>query len=224
MLVEVLLDVEVGKLLTIRDAEEALEVGIRVDLMLVLETSLLDISRDARSNFSAAHLSANGLAKELAEGLRDILGLLEYIGLLGLSRINLTLIATTLAGLLDLLSNTLVELTEIDDHLLSLITETSYSLKRSTDVIRDSSSRSSISSRADRAGLRSSYRGSNLSSLGLSGTRLLLSYRGSSGVSRGSYRSSSRGSIRLLNYTRLLVSCGGHCVITGCIIIHVLTH
>jgi hypothetical protein len=227
MLVEVLLDVEVGESVGIRNTEERLERSIGLDLMLVLETMLLYICRYTRSNLSTAHLRTSGLSKELAEVSRDVLGLLEDIGALGLGGVNLTLGPLALASLLDLLGHTLVKLAETSDHLRGLITETSYTLKSGTDVITDRCGRGGISrGSAHRRSYRSSNSGSRsgLGSLGLSGTGLLLSSRGSrSGSSYGG--SGGRGISSLLYSTGLL---GGfsvaHCVITGYNIIHLLTH
>jgi hypothetical protein len=226
MLVKILLDVEVSEGISIRNTEESLEGSIGLDFMFVLETMLLYISRYTRSDFSTAHLSASGLAKELAEVSGDILGLLEDIGALGLRRVNFTLGSLALAGFLDFLGNTLVELAETSNHLGGLIAETSYRFKSGTDVIADRSDRGSINGgSAHRRSFRGSShnRGSNSLSSLLGGTGLLLS----SGSSRGgsSYRSSGRGSFSLLYSTGLL---GGfsvaHCVITGYNIIHLLTH
>jgi hypothetical protein len=129
MLIKILLDVEVSEGVSIRDTEEALEIGIRLNLMLVLETVLLDICRYSRSYLSATHLSASGLAKELAEVNRHILGLLEDIGALGLRGVDLALGALALASLLDFLGNTLIKLAETSNHLGGLVTETGYRLK-----------------------------------------------------------------------------------------------
>jgi hypothetical protein len=235
MLVEILLDVEVSEGISIRNTKETLKVSIRLDLVFILETILLHISRYSRSYLSAAHLAASGLAKELAEIGRNILRLLEHIRTLRLSRVDFTLGTLALTSFLDLLRDTLVKLAETSNHLGGLVTETSNSLKSRADVIIDSGGRGSISStgayrrsldKGTRLSSNSSNRGSGLSGLGLGGTGLLLSSRGGrSGSSYNRGSSGSRGSLSLLYSTGLL---GGfsiaHCVITGGIIIHLLTH
>ena len=72
MLVEVTLQVEVRQLLALRDAEELLERGIRLDVVLVLEVLLLDVVVDRLRDLRAAHQGALALAEEVAELLRDL--------------------------------------------------------------------------------------------------------------------------------------------------------
>ena len=117
MLVEVALEVEVGETLRVSNAEELLERGIRLDVVLVLETLLLDVGRHGLGDIGAAHLAALGLAKEDAEVITELGGDLEdaEAGRLG-SAVLIKLgrgAALALAGILDLTRNTLLELLEL---------------------------------------------------------------------------------------------------------------
>ena len=67
MTVEVALEVEVRQHLTILDAEERLELGIRRDVVLVLQVVLLDVGRDGLRDVGAALLGALGHTEEAAE-------------------------------------------------------------------------------------------------------------------------------------------------------------
>ena len=117
VLVEVALEVEVGEALRVRNAEELLERGIRLDVVLVLETLLLDVGRHGLGDIGAAHLAALGLAEEDAEVIAELGGDLEdaEAGRLG-SAVLIELgrgAALALAGILDLTRNTLLELLEL---------------------------------------------------------------------------------------------------------------
>jgi len=80
---EVALEVEDGDLLRLRYGKKLAESGVREDVLLVVETVLLDVVHDATGDIRAAHLRALGLAKEDAERIRNLLGLREDRGLLG---------------------------------------------------------------------------------------------------------------------------------------------
>ena len=71
MLVEVALEVEVRQLLALRHAQQLLERGIRLDVVLILEVLLLDVVVDRLRDLRAGHQGALGLAEEVAELLRD---------------------------------------------------------------------------------------------------------------------------------------------------------
>jgi len=117
VLVEVALEVEVGEALSVSNAEELLERSIRLDVVLVLETLLLDVGRHGLGDIGAAHLAALGLAKEDAEVIAELGGDLEDAEasrLRGTILIELGRGATlALAGILDLTGNTLLELLEL---------------------------------------------------------------------------------------------------------------
>ena len=117
VLVEVALEVEVGETLSIRNAEELLERGIRLDVVLVLEALLLDVGRDGLGDIGAAHLAALGLAEEDTEVIAELRGNLEDAEA---GRLRNTVLielrggaALALAGILDLTSYTLLELLEL---------------------------------------------------------------------------------------------------------------
>ena len=72
MTLEVLLEVEDGKAVRLREAEKLAERGIRLDGLLVRELVVLSILHDATRDIRAANLSTSGEAKEDAEILRDL--------------------------------------------------------------------------------------------------------------------------------------------------------
>ena len=72
MTLEVLLEVENGKAVRLREAEKLAERGIRLDGLLVRKLVVLSILHDATRDIRAANLSASGEAKEDAEILRDL--------------------------------------------------------------------------------------------------------------------------------------------------------
>ena len=116
VLVQVLLEVEVRERLALRDAEELLEGGIRLDVVLVLQALLLDVRRDGLRDVGAAHLAALRLGEEGAEVIAERRRHLED----GQARrlgdtvlIQLGRAALALAGILDLAANTLLELLEL---------------------------------------------------------------------------------------------------------------
>jgi len=116
VLVEVLLEVEVGEGLASGHGQELAESSVRLDVVLVLEALLLDVGRHRLGDIGAGHLRALGLAEEGTEVIRKASGDLEdgeagrlllTIGTLRAST------ALTLAGILDLTVHTLVELLEL---------------------------------------------------------------------------------------------------------------
>lgn len=72
MTLEVLLEVEDGKAVRLRETEELAERSIRLDGLLVRELVVLGILHDAARDIRAADLSASGKAEEDAEILRDL--------------------------------------------------------------------------------------------------------------------------------------------------------
>ena len=117
VLVEVALEVEVREALRVSNAEELLERGIRLDVVLVLEALLLDVGRDGLGDIGAAHLAALGLAMEDAEVIAQLRGDLEDAEA---GRLRNTVLielrgraALALAGILDLTGHTLLELLEL---------------------------------------------------------------------------------------------------------------
>ena len=117
VLVEVALEVEVRQALRVRNAEQLLERGIRLDVVLVLEALLLDVRRDRLRDVGAAHLAALGLAEEDAEVIAELGGDLEDAEAGRLGRAVLIELgrgaALALASILDLAGNTLLELLEL---------------------------------------------------------------------------------------------------------------
>ena len=132
MLVEVALEVEVGELLALRDAEELLERGIRLDVVLVLEVLLLDVVVDRLGDLRAAHERALALAEEVAELLRNLSGALEDGGgTLDLNTVLIGLDATlALASILNLAVHALLKT-------LNLAEESGDRLADSGEVARD---------------------------------------------------------------------------------------
>jgi len=111
VLVEVALEVEVGQLLALRDAEELLERGIRLDVVLVLQVVLLDVVIHRLRDLRAGHQGALGLRQERAQLLRDLRGALEDgRGTLDLDAVLIDLdAALALARILDLAVHALLQ-------------------------------------------------------------------------------------------------------------------
>jgi hypothetical protein len=132
VLVEVALEVEVRQLLALRHAEELLERGIRLDVVLVLEALLLDVVVDRLRDLRAGHQRALGLAEEVAELLRDLRGALEDgRGTLDLDTVLINLdAALALARILDLLVDALL-------HALDLAHQRRDRLAQRREVARD---------------------------------------------------------------------------------------
>ena len=123
--VEVALEVEVRQRLTLADREELLERGIRLDVVLVLEALLLHVVVDRLRDLRAGHERAVGLAKELAQLIRDLRGDLEDARL-ARRRIDALLnlrAALALARILDLAVDTLLKLLHLREHGRNRLTE-----------------------------------------------------------------------------------------------------
>jgi hypothetical protein len=217
VLVEVALQVKVRELLALRDAEELLERGIRLDVVLVLEVLLLDVVVDRLRDLRAAHEGALALAEEVAELLRDLRGALEDgRGALDLNAVLVRLdAALTLARILDLAVDTLLEALDQGDNRRRRLAERRELGGDSLHVLiqrrsrRRGGRRLSGRRRDRRNDNRRSDRRSRLSLRGLLGSYLLLNRRHSrcnrnqggnrglnSGGLRGDLLSDLRGSRR----------------------------
>ena len=138
MAVEEALEVEVGEVLSLRDGEELTERSIGLDVVLVLEVLFLDVVVYALGDLRAAHQGALGLAEEGAELIRDLDGALEDGG----STLDgLTILrgggrtALTLAGILDLTVNALLELLDLRHHGGNRLTESGEAGHDGLDVL-----------------------------------------------------------------------------------------
>ena len=118
MTVEVTLEVEVGQLLRLRHLQELAERAIRRDVVLVLQVLLLDVVVDLLCDVGAADQGALGVTEEHAELVRHLRGDLEDARATRLGTL-LTLgtdATLTLAGILDLAVDTLVQTLDLRDH------------------------------------------------------------------------------------------------------------
>jgi len=116
--VEVALEVEVREVVRIREAEELLERGIRLDVVLVLEVLLLHVVVDLTRHVGAGDEGALRLAEEHAKLISDLRGDLEdrrTTGLGALLALRLDA-AAALASILDLAVDTLLQLLDLSDH------------------------------------------------------------------------------------------------------------
>lgn len=86
MRVQVLLQVEVGQLLIGLHAQQSAQLGIRVDVVLVLQVVLLHVGGHKLGHVGTALLATSGAAKEGAQLGGDVSGNLEdrHAGRLGL--------------------------------------------------------------------------------------------------------------------------------------------
>ena len=144
MLVEVLLEIEVGELLTLGDLEDLLERSIRGDVVLVLEALLLDIVVHLLGDIGAGDEGARGVTEELAELIGNLEGDLEDGEALG--RITLGLSANTalaLASILDLTVDTLVKALDLSDHGGDRLTERGEGGEDGLEVLIESGRRGS---------------------------------------------------------------------------------
>ena len=163
MLVQILLEVEVGERLALRDAEELLERRIRLDVVLVLEALLLDVGRHGLRDVGAAHLAALRLREEGAEVIAQLGRHLED----GQARrlgdtvlIQLRRAALALASILDLAGNTLLELLELGVERGDRLAEAVQGTDHATDLITNRLDRLLDGRDRDRA-LRRGRRGDN---------------------------------------------------------------
>jgi len=109
--VEVLLEVEVRQLLIRLHGQEGAELGIRVDVVLVLQVLLLHVGRHELRDVGAALLAASGAAEEGAQLGGDVRGDLEdrHAGRLGLLTLHGGLALAALVGQLLQLGGLLLE-------------------------------------------------------------------------------------------------------------------
>jgi hypothetical protein len=213
VLVEVLLEIEVGELLRLRNLEELAESSIRSDVVLILEVLFLHILVELLGDIGARDESTRGVTEETAELIRDLGGDLKdseatLDGLTSLSHRRSTALTTT--SILDLTVDTLVKALDLSDHRGYSVTERGEGGEDGLEVVIKSGNRGGrgcISSgdggnRRGRGGYRSrssggdrSNRGSRLASslLGLSNNRSR-----SGGGYRGDRGRSSRGIVGLL--------------------------
>ena len=77
MRVQVLLQVEVGQLLLRLHAQQCTQLGIRVDVVLVLQVLLLHVGGHKLGDIGAALLASSGAAKEGAQLRGDVSGNLK---------------------------------------------------------------------------------------------------------------------------------------------------
>jgi len=124
---EVLLEVEDGKAVRLREAEELTERGIRLDGLLVREVVVLGILHDATGHIRAADLRSRGELEEDAEILRDLNRLGEDrrgVGLLlAIGADSARLAAAATLGLLLKASNLLLHLLHLRRELIEGDTE-----------------------------------------------------------------------------------------------------
>ena len=113
VLVEILLEVEVGELISGGNAEELHERSIGLDVVLVAETLLLDIGTNELSDFRARGSGVLALAEEETEFIGDRLGDLERNDGRSAIGVFLTGNLALLLGFLDFLGHTLFEALEV---------------------------------------------------------------------------------------------------------------
>jgi len=183
--VEVALEVEVREVVRIREAEELLERGIRLDVVLVLQVLLLHVVVDLARHVGAGDEGALRLAEEHAELIRDLRGDLEdgrTAGLGALLALRLDA-AATLARILDLAVHALLQLLDLRDHRGDNLAETREATQNDLEVVIQARGRNlggdlsrGGSHRSDNR--RSDRRGRRGSRSRLGRTNLLLSNRG----------------------------------------------
>ena len=116
--VEVALEVEVGEGLTLANGQKLLQRGIGLDVVLVLQVLLLHVVVHRLGDLGAAHESAIGLAKELAQLVRHLGGALKDAESAGLGVRTLLHLgaALALASILELAVHTLLQLLHLGEH------------------------------------------------------------------------------------------------------------
>ena len=212
VLVEVLLEIEVGELVSFRDLEELAESSVRLDVMLDLEVVGLDIVVEFLGHIGAGDEGACRLAEEAAEFIRNLGGDFEdgrtTLGTFFTFR---TYAAFTTASILDFTVDTLIKTLDFRDHGRDGLTERSEGGEDGLDVIIKRSSRSNNGFSSSGSGYRDCrsrssellVRSRSSSSGSLATSFLNFSDRSSDRSNRGnrgSYRS-SRGIISLLGNT-----------------------
>jgi hypothetical protein len=195
VLVEILLEVEVGELLSFRNLEELAERSVRLDVMLDFEVVGLYIVVEFLGDIGAGDEGACRLTEEAAEFIRNLgRDFEDGRTTLGTFFTFSTHAAFTTASIFDFTVNTLIKTLDFSDHGRDGVTEGNEGGEDGLDVIIKSggrSSRSSISGSGSRSGYRSRSRSS--SNRSRSGSSLATSLLGFS--NRG-YRSSNNRSNR----------------------------
>jgi len=135
--VEVALEVEVREVVRIREAEQLLERGIRLDVVLVLQVLLLHVVVDLARHVGAGDQRALRLAEEDAELIRDLRGDLEdgrttRLGALLALRLDA---AAALARILDLAVHALLQLLDLRDHRGDNLAETREATQNDLEVV-----------------------------------------------------------------------------------------
>ncbi len=180
--VQVLLEVEVRQLLALLQGQKAAQLGVRLDVMAVLDLQAvrLDVLADQLGHVGAALLAARGAAQERAQRGGDVGGDLEHAGL-ALAR-DLGRLAAALVGQLLDLRSLLLQALGLRDQLAHRLAD---------------------GEQAGSQGLRLSLQADLLDLLrGRGGSRLRR--RGRSGHRRSSGRRSSSSSLLLLGSGGLL--------------------
>jgi len=135
--VKVALEVEVREVVSIREAEQLLERGIRLDVVLVLQVLLLHVVVDLTRHVGAGDQRALRLAEEDAELLSDLRGDLEdgrttRLGTLLALRLDA---AAALARILDLAVDALLQLLDLRDHRGDNLAETREATQNDLEVV-----------------------------------------------------------------------------------------
>ncbi len=118
VLVDVLLEANVGELLRGRDAKELEESGIGLDEAAVAETLLLHVGTEGLGDLRARGRGVLALTEEEAELIRDGLGLLDRDNGRGAIGVELTGNLALLLGILHLLGEALLHTLEVGEHTL----------------------------------------------------------------------------------------------------------
>jgi len=116
--VQVALEIEVGEHVRIRDAQQSLQLRIRLDGVLVLQVLLLHVGRNGLGDVGAALLRARGAAEERAQLIGERSGQLEdgrLTGHSGLTLNGLLLLALALVGLLLQAGHALLQALQLGD-------------------------------------------------------------------------------------------------------------
>jgi hypothetical protein len=208
--IQILLEVEVGQLVTLLQAQQALQLGVRADVMLVLQVLLTHVVRDELRHVGAALLAAGGAAQERAQLRGDVRGNLEdaHTGRLALLTLGGRTAAAALVGHLLNASSLLLQALGLRDELAHRLADSQQAgrdglrLSLQAHLLRHRRRRGSIRHRRrgghgrrrrHRGGHR--RRGSGLGGLGLLGRRLSRHHNG-----RGGYRGRGSSLLGLLGY------------------------
>jgi hypothetical protein len=223
--IEVALEVEVGEVVSVREAEQLLEGSIRLDVMLILEGVLLDVLVDLTGHVGARDEGTLGLTEEGAELISDLgrdlkdgrttLGALFAFSLYA---------AAALASILDFTVDTLFKLLDLSDHGGNDFTETREASEHALHVFIKGGGRSlrgsGIRGRSRDNGGSSGYRGRSSGGSDFLGSLLgLSSSRSGYNRSNGGRSSGDRGIVGFLGDTLLGRGRGGgggiHHISTG---------